>query len=167
MEVKILTSDDAERYWELRLEALQQNPEAFATSYEEAIKRENAVQQTSDRLKAEGNYTFGAFHNDELIGMVTLLTKQSSKMGHKAAILAMYVTPEKRRLGAGQALLIRAIEQAKHLETTEQLDLAVVTNNHSAKNLYSSLGFEVYGTERRAMKFNGNYYDEDLMVLFL
>ncbi|MBS1538373.1 MAG: GNAT family N-acetyltransferase, partial [Bacteroidetes bacterium] len=37
-----------------------------------------------------------------------------------------------------------------------------------AKNLYMSLGFEVYGNERHALKnSDGNYSDEDYLVLFL
>lgn len=32
---------------------------------------------------------------------------------------------------------------------------------------YSSLGFEVFGTEKKAMKYNNIYFDENHMVLFL
>jgi RimJ/RimL family protein N-acetyltransferase len=47
------------------------------------------------------------------------------------------------------------------------MNLTVVSDNHPAKRLYESLGFETYGVERRALKYNGQYYDEDLMVLWL
>jgi len=33
--------------------------------------------------------------------------------------------------------------------------------------LYASLGFEVFGTEKRALKVGQRYVDEDYMVLFL
>lgn len=40
-----------------------------------------------------------------------------------------------------------------------------MSDNIFAKKLYNSLGFEVYGVERNALKYNGQYFDEDLMVL--
>ncbi|MCW1928107.1 GNAT family N-acetyltransferase [Bhargavaea beijingensis] len=43
--------------------------------------------------------------------------------------------------------------------------MAVVSDNGPAKKLYTSLGFENYGTEPHALKVGGKYYDEDLMVL--
>lgn len=43
----------------------------------------------------------------------------------------------------------------------------MISTNDSTKKLYKSLGFEVYGTEPRALKDNVQYFDEDLMVLFL
>lgn len=61
--------------------------------------------------------------------------------------------------------MLELIERAKHLDGLEQIKLTVVSENHPAKKLYKSLGFEVYGIERNALKFNGQYYDEDLMVL--
>ncbi|MGN4125083.1 GNAT family N-acetyltransferase [Lysinibacillus sphaericus] len=47
----------------------------------------------------------------------------------------------------------------------EQINLTVVSENSSAKKLYKSLGFKVYGVERNALKFNGQYFNENLMVL--
>jgi RimJ/RimL family protein N-acetyltransferase len=42
-----------------------------------------------------------------------------------------------------------------------------VTTNDPAKRLYSSLGFKVFGKDKRAIKLDNAYFDEDLMVLFL
>ena len=48
----------------------------------------------------------------------------------------------------------------------EQVALAVSSQNAGAKGLYESLGFEVYGCERRALKIGDEYVDEELMVLY-
>ena len=45
--------------------------------------------------------------------------------------------------------------------------LTVVSENEAARRLYRTLGFIEYGLERRALKQNGRYYDEVLMVKFL
>jgi ribosomal protein S18 acetylase RimI-like enzyme len=47
----------------------------------------------------------------------------------------------------------------------EILLLDVVTNNISAKKLYLSFGFQVYGREKMAYKFNNQYFDIELMFL--
>ena len=167
MEIRLLTPDDAEAYWEMRLEALKNHPEAFATSYEEALERKNPIEQVASRLKGDGDFTFGAFQENSLIGAVTLVQDKIEKMKHRAYIFAMYVKPEHRRTGAGKALIKAAISHAKKIPDIIKINLTVVSSNDKAKGLYSSLGFTTYGTEEKALKVNETYYDEELMVLFL
>jgi RimJ/RimL family protein N-acetyltransferase len=45
--------------------------------------------------------------------------------------------------------------------------LSVVTTNEKAIALYKSLGFITYGMEPKALKLQGQYWDEELMVLAL
>ena len=46
-----------------------------------------------------------------------------------------------------------------------QLEEAV---REAAKKLYSSLGFNVFGTEKKGLKLENNiYFDVDFMILFL
>ena len=52
----------------------------------------------------------------------------------------MYVSPSKRGLGIGKALMEEAIKKAKSIEGLEQVYLAVVSTNESAKKLYSFIG---------------------------
>lgn len=167
MEIRLLIATDASAYWELRLEALQLNPEAFGTSYEEAIERENPIESVANNLSAEGNYTYGAFQNGELVGMLTLLSEQSLKLKHRANILAVYVSPSVRSLGVGKALLTSAIEKAKSIEWLEKLNLSVVSSNKPAKQLYEKLGFKVFGVEEKALKVADTYYTEEHMTLVL
>ena len=80
----------------------------------------------------------------------------------------MYVTPSKRNLGLGKVLMEEAIKKAKSIEGLEQVYLAVVSTNESAKKLYSSLGFKVFGTEKKGLRLENNiYFDVDFMILFL
>lgn len=59
--IRLLTKEDAKKYWDLRLQALQVNPEAFVTTYEEAIHQENPIKRVESNLTAATSYTFGAF----------------------------------------------------------------------------------------------------------
>src|SRR4051812_21225451 len=128
MKIRLLTPADANSYWGLRLEALKNHPEAFLTSYEESVTRENAVEQTARNFTAEGNFTFGAFDQGKLIGVVTLLLEERMKIRHRANIFAMYVTPSSRGLGAGKALMTAAVQKAKDVGGIEQINLNVTSS---------------------------------------
>jgi len=149
----------------LRLRALKDNPEAFAATYEEALR--NGKEQFIQRIHPkEDAFYLGAFESD-LIGMVYFRRDEGSKNLHKGRVLGMYVQPESRGLGVGKALLQEVITQAQRLSGLEQLHLMVVTTNDAARSLYRSMGFEVYGTILQAFKADEQYWDEELMVLRL
>lgn len=167
LEIRLLKPSDAKSYWDLRLEALKLNPEAFATNYEEAVRIENPVESVASNLSNKGNFTFGAFNKGELMGVVTLLQETPLNLRHKANILAMYVNPKIRGLGVGKELLTEAINKAKTIETIEKLNLTVVTTNEKAKKLYTKLGFKVFGLEEKALKISDTYYNEEYLSLMI
>ena len=165
MEIKQLDVNFAGEYMNLRLEALRENPEAFSSSYEE--ESQGSIKKYEQRLQQETSYTFGAIDNGDLVGIVVLVTEPHKKLGHKAEIVSMYVTPRHRRSGIGRLLMTEAINKAKTLGSIEQVNLTVNAGNLAAKKLYSSLGFKPFGKEIRAIKIGKTYYDEEYMVLFL
>lgn len=166
MKIRRLGAQDARNYLTIRLKALKNNPEAFGSSYEEEKAR--PVEMYANRLSSEESITYGAFLHNQLVGTVTLVREKYVKFRHRANIVGMYVDPENRGSGIGRLLLIEAIKQAQAIEEIEQLNLSVVTTNEPAKNLYTSLGFKVFGTEKRALKLDElTYLDEHHMVLFL
>lgn len=166
MEIRLLHSvEDAEQYREIRLNSLKTTPEAYAASYEEEV--DLTVEDIHRKFHAKDTYTYGGFHDGELVGIITLYHDQLKKLSHRAHIGGMYVSPHKRDLGMGKALMQEAINKAKNLEGVEQVYLAVVSTNVAAKRLYTSMGFEVFGTEKRGLFVDGVYYDVDFMILYL
>ena len=167
MAIRILQPSDAQLYQEVRLCALKNDPQAFGSTYEREVKF--SLETVAARLEPSNDkFVLGAFHNDgSLVGIVTFMRENSLKTCHKGNIFGMYVAPEGRGRGLGKLLMGELIKMAENCEGLEQMKLAVVSTNISAKQLYISLGFEVYGVERNALKFNGQYYDEDLMVLYI
>lgn len=163
MIIRKLTEDDAEDYRKIRLEALYKNQDSFGTTYhEEAIK---TIEQFRDRIPVNNNFILGCFENKELIGIVAFHQESRIKLRHKAYISSMYVQQEYRGKGIGKLLLNKLIEKAKVIKQLEILLLDVVQSNFLAKNLYLSFGFQIYGIEKMAYKFNNQYFDLDLMCL--
>ena len=113
------------------------------------------------------HYTFGVFENGTLVGVVTLVRKTALKLRYKAKIVGVYVTPTKRKCGIAKRLLNEAIAKAKSMKGVEQVTLTVVSTNAAARNLYLNAGVKPFGLEKRALKTNGQYFDEEHMVLFL
>ncbi|GLF89817.1 N-acetyltransferase [Bacillus safensis] len=166
LNIRLLTQDDAEEYATLRLEALRLNPEGFAMSYEE--EQMNTKEKYRARFaSAQSVWTFGAFHQGQLVGAVTLIQETLQKLKHRANLTAMYVTADAREMGAGKALMTKALSFARERQDIEQIYLSVVTTNHPAKRLYRSVGFESYAVEEKALKWTDTYTDEEKMVLFL
>ena len=164
MLVRKLTEEDGEALWVLRLRALTDNPEAFATTYEETLV--SGRERLLEGLRQEESFYVGAFEHG-LIGMVYFRREEGLKNRHKGRILSMYVQPESRGQGLGKVLLQEVTAQVKQLVGVEQLHLTVVTTNVAARSLYHSMGFEVYGTIQRALKMDEQYWDEVQMVLHL
>ncbi|PHJ66474.1 hypothetical protein VF14_09970 [Nostoc linckia z18] len=164
MKIRKLTKYDAENYRQIRLEALYKNPESFGTTYHEEVIK--TIEQFRDRISVDNNkFILGCYDDIKLIGIVAFQQESRIKLRHKAYITSMYVQQEYRGKGIGKLLVNEVIEKAKALNDVEILLLDVVKINFLAKHLYLSLGFQIYGIEKMAYKFNNQYFDLELMGL--
>ncbi len=164
MIIRRLYSSDAKGYQELRLKALKNHPEAYGSSYEE--ESEFSIEVFEQRLSNPDHLTWGAYVDERLAGVVTLITSTRKKTMHNGTIVAMYVDDLYRRHGIGSYLLKHAIIEAKS-KSILNLYLTVTTTNLVAKKLYSSFGFVTYGIEKNGLKIDQQYFDSELMVLYL
>lgn len=165
MKIRKLGVDDAQAYYDLRIEALADSPDVFATRLEDAVK--SPVEQTAESLALGHAVTFGAFAEGDLCANVTLLRNTAPKLNHRASVVAVYVTPSARGKGIARRLMQELLDFAAGWQGLERLDLMVASRNLPAIALYEKLGFEIYGTEIRAMKIGEKYIDEDMMVKFI
>ncbi|MCK1992320.1 GNAT family N-acetyltransferase [Peribacillus muralis] len=165
MNIRILKESDTHLYQEVRLNALKINPEAFGSTHEKEV--EFSLETVKERITpTRDKYILGAFDDRKsLVGIVAFIRENNLKTRHKGNVFGMYIAPGNRGHGLGKSLMKDLISRAKNCDGLEQINLTVVSENDFAKKLYKSLGFVVYGTERNALKYNGHYFDEDLLVL--
>lgn len=167
MHIKILQETDAQCYQDVRLNGLRTNPDAFGSTFDREDKF--SLETVIERIKPNNDkFVLGAFDDkDILVGIVTFVRDNGVKTSHKSNVFGMYVAKDMRGKGVGKKLMYELIRISKGIVGLEQINLTVVAYNDSAKNLYKSLGFQIYGLERRALKHNEKYLDEELMVLHL
>jgi len=167
MDLRLLTVDDAEAFWNLRLEALRNDPASFADSDEEHLK--TTIETAQERLRKNdpaGNFIVGAFEESKLIGTAGFFRRKNNKERHKGHIWGVYVRPESRGKGIASALMKEIVRRAREIGGIEQITL-VASAELPAQRLYKALGFESYGIEPHSLKIGDQYIDDVLMVLWL
>ncbi len=164
MIVRQLTAADAAQWRELRLQALQDAPTAFSSSYEDEVSR--TTEQIAERIATGGSNTvyFGAFEGDVLIGSVIYNRNTGIKTRHRAMLVAMYTAPEARGKGIGKALVNALIEYTHTQEGLRQIILAVTVGNDIARQMYSNAGFVNWGIDPEHLQWQGKFYDLEWMI---
>lgn len=163
MTIRQLTPADAARFQAVRLRGLADDETAFASSFEE--ERDRSLESVAALLAPRSDAAiFGAFEQDELVGVVGLQREAMKKLSHKAQLWGMYVAPPWRSRGLGAQLLAHALHHAWTALGVSQVNLGVHTLNEAALKAYRAAGFEVFGTERGALRVRGQPQDEYHMV---
>jgi len=157
--IRRLLAADAEGYRSIRLAALADAPEAFGSDV--ATESASPVDAFANTLRS--GYVAGAFAGERLVAIAGFRALEREKTRHRGDIWGVYVAPEARGTGVGRRLMEHVLDYAR--TQVLQVHLAVTASNGAAVALYEHLGFIRYGTEPRALKVNGRYLDEHLMVL--
>jgi RimJ/RimL family protein N-acetyltransferase len=168
VEIRALTRADVSAFQELRRQRLELEPRAFAESLAEhdATTSEAAARRLES--SSPDNFVVGAFApNGQLVGMTGFARNPREKSRHKGVIWGVFVQPAWRSQGVARAMLADLIQRVKANSGVEKIILTVAADQAPAKRLYRSLGFEVFGHEKHALKVDGDYVDEDHMVLWL
>ena len=99
-----------------------------------------------------------AFYDGEFAGNGSLMGMGPSRYRHRAGV-AIALFQAYTGLGIGRAMMEALLAIARE-HGIEQVELEVVADNARAIALYKKLGFEVYGTMPRNMKYrDGTYAD--------
>lgn len=157
-----LIQTDAPALIALRLEVAAVNEAAMGVSFAEEQAR--PIQSFLDHLDPEGpSVLFGAFVGAELVAAAGL--HQASRLpssGHKSVLWGVVVSATRRQQGLGRLVVGAALSHA-FSTGARRVNLSVYVPNEAAICLYSSMGFEQYGTEPQALFLAGKFYDAQLM----
>lgn len=153
---------DASAFRALRLEALQDSPIAFSADYQKSLSHSPRHWEDLLTMHADEETIYFAKHDDDLIGTTGIARGGSPKTRHSATVWGVYVTPQWRGLHIAEELIRSCFSWAKAREIVTA-KLGVAAMNTSAVRCYQRCGFQIYGTEPRALFFDGKYYDFHLM----
>jgi ribosomal protein S18 acetylase RimI-like enzyme len=112
---------------------------------------------------ANDSAQFVAVSGQRVVGWADVLPAWPHALSHRGS-LGIGVLPEFRGRGIGKRLLEACIAKAWSRGIT-RIDLESRADNTSAIRLYERLGFAREAVKRRAMRFDGVYYEAVDMCL--
>ena len=156
--IRRLTVDDLDIFRDIRAEALQQHPQSFGSPEED---------EGGDAMVAAYRHwlsgtIFGAFGCGSLIGVAGFYVSTDKRYQHRGHIYTVYVRDNSRGRGVGDRLIKELLAHAE--ACVEQVHLAVLLTATAAVRTYKRNGFEIYGTDPRAVRIGDATYDKYLMV---
>ena len=157
---------DAMPFRELRLHALQDSPTAFSADYQRTSNQ--PAQHWEDMLTGHNDESsiVLAHHEHSLIGMTGIARGGSPKTRHSATVWGVYVRPEWRGLHIAEELIRACLDWARDRKIVAAR-LGVTTTNTQAIRCYERCGFQIIGTEPRALYYDGQYHDFYMMYCAL
>ncbi|HPG42482.1 MAG TPA: GNAT family N-acetyltransferase [Acholeplasmataceae bacterium] len=158
-----LHKEHAKVYRELRLKGLMEAKETFGSSYEEESLL--SLSHYENQLDDLNNTVLGAWSNEKLVGILLMRRSNHMKTKHNGHLHAMYVDHDFQKQGIGKSLLLKMMRIAKDMGIIN-IFLTVTKTNHEAIKLYESVGFHIYGTEKREILIDGKYLDSLLMAFY-
>jgi ribosomal protein S18 acetylase RimI-like enzyme len=142
IELRRLRADDAALLRNVRLRALRDAPEAFATRLEDA--RTWPPQRWAEMAReTDGQVTVIALAGERGVGMVSGWTLESGN----AWLARLWVDPGARGRGVGLHLIGAVAEWARQ-RGAPALELSVIADNRAASALYARAGFAETGRRR-------------------
>ncbi len=111
-------------------------------------------------------FLLGVDTDKNIIGSITLRVAKNRKRLRHVATLGIVVAENYWGNGYGKTLMLETLERAKR-DNIQKIVLDVTSSNSKAISFYESLGFELEGRIKNAIKIDGIYYDSLTMSKFL
>lgn len=148
IEIKKLKPEHTKLYREIRLESLERHPEAFETTYEEALKSETFFFEGPIKEESASKFVIGAFDEDSLIGICAFVDDNRYELEETGSIVQMYVKREYSGQKIGEKLLLQAEADALKLKGISRVMLEVNKNNKRAISVYRNCGYNTFQVKK-------------------
>lgn len=147
------TKDDVTLFKEVRLKALKDSPDAFGSTYESALQRDQRSweEQLWSTTTGGNRNTQFAFEEDQCIGIAALYREPSAPSGD---IIMMWVDPGHRGSSAASLLVHNLLSWSRE-SGFSAVSLDVTESNARAIKFYEKQGFHDTG-EKVEIDFNRN-----------
>jgi ribosomal protein S18 acetylase RimI-like enzyme len=152
-------------YRDIRLEALKNNPTVFGSAYEEELPLPEAEwrRRMQNALFAVEAETPAGTPEGKALGMIVCARNNRIKTSHICNIYSVYLNEDYRGRGIGDKLMEAALAEIKKMPGVVKIELAVNPTQKAAAHLYRKYGFKLTGRVKKALRVNGNFYDELMM----
>ena len=138
--VRSISEDDWTRWRAMRLSALTEDPGAFSSTLEQWSGSNDVERRWRERLVVVP-FNLLAFLDGKPVGMASATAPANGDV----ELISMWVSPDARGNGAGDALIDEIAEWARR-QGASRLVLAVRVDNDRALALYARNGFVEVGT---------------------
>jgi len=166
-EINIITLQplEWEKYRAIRLCALKEEPQAFASTYEENLHKPSEMwaERLTQALEGKNQWLYFAEQNGNLVGMAGAFMRENESIPE---VIAVYVTREARGQGVAKKLMMTLISAIKENSLIHILHLEVNTKQTAAIELYKKCGFIIIKTKANTLG-DGIVHEDYLMELAL
>lgn len=157
IQTRQLTDKDMHDFRHIRLSALKNNPEMFASTYDIEAKKPLDV-----FLKVVLDYVvFGTYHQNNIIGMLIFHQEEDLNGIAHAHLYGFFIEPAWRGQGIATQLLQTVLAYAQ--PRVKKIRLSVVATNTPAIHLYQKQGFQI----DRSTQYNTSQQNHDISMIFL
>lgn len=163
--VKRLNKSDWEKYRDIRLEALKDEPDAFGSSYDEYKDKSDSYWKDKMSLSSEKNgksFLCAVLDDNNFVSIGGAYQDENNEWN----VIAIYTKKEFRGSGAGALLFNKILEESKN-RGIKKVFLRVNTKREPAISLYKKFGFKIIKSISGQILGDGKIHDEYEMCLDL
>jgi len=154
-----------QKFKELRLRAIREDPQAFITPYAKEIQTTNEKWQ--ERLKnyqGENAIMFFAKDDKNLVGMIGTYWNDKNDSEITAHIFGVYVNKKYRGQKIGKALMKKVLQYIRERKNIHLVNLRVNVEDKAPFHLYESVGFVEIG-RTKIKTSDGTIHNKILMEM--
>jgi RimJ/RimL family protein N-acetyltransferase len=160
--VRRLTPEDAALWRDVRLRMLEAEPQNFGASRDSWVDR--PLSDWANMLRR--NAVVVSMAGERAVGAMGLWPQDEPTTRHRGILFGVWLDPGFRGTGRAADMLSEIVAVAKE-RGIAQIELNVHDENARARSFYERHLFAAYGHLPRAVRYDGEYSDDVLMVRML